>query len=121
MATKVNLKLMPLINVKVSSSNLENKDELLKALSAELASLTGKPEKYIMSILDSNVPMTFSGSNDPCCYIEIKSIGALNPSAMTKSFCDIIEAQIGIPSDRIYISFEDVPASHWGFNRNTFG
>jgi len=29
--------------------------------------------------------------------------------------------KLGIPIDRIYISFEDVPASMWGWNGRTFG
>mgnify|MGYP001171683443 CR=1 FL=1 len=112
---------MPLINVNISSVQIENKLELLKELSAELANLTRKPEKYVMSLLRTEVPMTFGGSDEPCCYIEIKSIGALEPSTMTKSFCNIIESKTGIPADRIYIGFEDIAPSQWGFNRSTFG
>ena len=112
---------MPLINVNISSDQVENKLDLLKELSAELANLTGKPEKYVMSLLKTEVPMTFGGNDDPSCYIEIKSIGSINPLEMTKSFCNIIESKTGIPSDRIYIGFEDIPPSQWGFNRTTFG
>ena len=65
--------------------------------------------------------MLFSGNNDPSCYIEIKSIGSLNPPKMTKLFSDIIEKNLGIPAERIYVGFEDVEASKWGFNRHTFG
>ena len=112
---------MPLINVKVSSSTVSNSDQLLKELSAELANLTKKPEKYVMSLLQTNVPMTFGGSEAPCCYVEIKSIGSLHPSEMTQSFCNIIESRAKIPADRIYINFEDVDPSQWGFNGQTFG
>lgn len=112
---------MPLINVKVASSQIENKTELLKELSEELANQTGKPEKYVMCLLQTEVPMTFGGTDDPCCYVEIKSIGALHPSQMTKSFCKIIESRLGIPSNRIYISFADIVPSQWGYDGQTFG
>ena len=112
---------MPLIHVRVSSEQVANADGLLKELSAELARSTGKPEKYVMSLLQSNVPMTFGGTEKPCCYVEIKSIGALQPERMTQTFCELIESRTGIPANRIYIGFEDIPPRQWGFNGQTFG
>ncbi len=112
---------MPLINLKVSSSKIDNANQLLKDLSKELAGLTKKPERYVMTILQTDVPMLFGGTSDPCCYVEVKSIGALTPSEMSKSLCNLIESKAKIPADRIYISFEDVPPSLWGFNGQTFG
>ena len=112
---------MPLINVKVSSPDITNADELLKDLSTELSNLTGKPEKYVMCVLQTDVPMSFGGSKGPSCFVEIKSIGALRPLEMSKSFCQLIESNTGIPINRIYIHFEDVSPSKWGFNGQTFG
>ena len=111
---------MPLINVRTSLEEISNSDGLLKQLSAEMANLTGKPEKYVMTLLQTNLPMTFSGSNEPSCYIEIKSIGSLKPELMSQSFCKIISSMTKIPSNRIYIGFEDVQANKWGFNGSTF-
>ncbi len=112
---------MPLINVKVSTPKVPNEDLLLKALSSELAILTGKPEKYVMCLLQTNVPMRFGGTDEASCYVEIKSIGALRPPEMTKSICELIGTKVGIPADRVYVSFEDIDASNWGFNGHTFG
>ena len=112
---------MPLINVRVSTSKVSNPDSLLKELSAELAKATGKPEKYVMSLLQTDVPMTFGGTNSPCCYVVIKSIGELNSSQMTKTFCNLIESKTAIPASRIYINFENVTPNKWGFNGQTFG
>ena len=81
----------------------------------------GKPEAYVMTLFEGGVPMTFAGQSDPCAYVEIKSIGALAPAAMTRAFCDLIEDATGIPKARIYIGFDDVDASCWGWNGRTFG
>ena len=62
-----------------------------------------------------------TSSSEPCAYVEIKSIGALKPPAMTSAFCELIESRTGIPASRIYVAFEDVNASSWGWNGNTFG
>ena len=56
-----------------------------------------------------------------CCFLEIKSIGSLSPSDMAKPISDFVYEQMGIPIDKIYISFEDVPASLWAWNGRTFG
>ena len=112
---------MPLINVRTSLPEVADSAALLKELSAALAQQTGKPESYVMTLLETAVPMTFAGSCDPCAYVEVKSIGALKPSAMTKAFCDLISKRTGIPSNRIYIGFDDVKATAWGWNGKTFG
>ena len=50
-----------------------------------------------------------------------KSIGALRPSEMSAALYELISARTGIPPRRIFIGFEDVPASSWGWNGKTFG
>ena len=112
---------MPLINVRTSLPEVADSAALLKELSAALAQQTGKPEAYVMTLLETAVPMTFAGSSAPCAYVEIKSIGALKPPAMTSAFCELIESRTGVPASRIYVAFEDVNASSWGWNGNTFG
>ena len=112
---------MPLINVRTSLPALKDGSALLQELSSELANQTGKPEAYVMTLLETGVPMTFAGNHEPCAYVEVKSIGALRPPAMTAAFCELIQARAGIPANRVYIGFEDVQASCWGWNGNTFG
>ena len=112
---------MPLINVRTSLPDLKDGELLLQELSAALAKLTGKPEAFVMTMLQTGVPMTFAGSAEPCAFVEIKSIGALQPSEMSRTFCDLIEARMGISAKRVYIGFEDVQPSCWGWNGNTFG
>ena len=112
---------MPLINVRTSLQELPDSAALLKELSAALAQQTGKPQSYVITLLDTAMPMTIAGSTEPCAYVEIKSIGALKPPAMTSAFCELIESRTGIPASRIYVAFEDVNASSWGWNGNTFG
>ena len=73
-----------------------------------------------MAKIKDNSDMYF-GDNSPCCFVEIKSIGLINPSGMVKPICDFIYEKMRIPQDKIYIYFEDVPASMWGWNGKTFG
>ena len=110
---------MPYINV-ATTAKVDDKIKLLEEISILIASLTNKSKRFVMAKLDDNCHMYFNNET-PTCYIEIKSIGSLNPSEMAKPLSDFVYEKIGIPIDRIYISFEDVPASLWAWNGRTFG
>ena len=110
---------MPYINVS-TSAKIEDKKKLLEEISILVSSLTNKSKKFVMAKLDDNSEMYFEDES-PCCFLEIKSIGALNPSDMAKPISNFVHHNIGIPIDKIYISFEDVPASMWAWNGRTFG
>ena len=112
---------MPFIQINTSSQSLVENDLLQKEISKMVADLTGKPENYVMTMIQSNSQMTFAGSHEPCCFIKLKSIGSLKPSLMSKSLCELIASKTNIKTNRIYIEFIDVQASNWGFNSTTFG
>ena len=110
---------MPYINVS-TSVNVEDKKELIEEISILVSSLTKKSKRFVMTKLNDNSEMYFEDES-PCCFLEIKSIGSLNPSEMAKPISNFIFEKMGIPIDKIYISFEDVPASMWAWNGRTFG
>ena len=113
---------MPFIQVNTSSKSVvENEYLLQKDISKLVADLTGKPENYVMTLIKLNNRMTFAGSDEPCCFIQVKSIGSLNPSSMSRSLCDLIASKTNINMNRVYIEFIDVKSSNWGFNGSTFG
>ena len=110
---------MPYINVS-TSVKIEDKKKLLEEISILVSSLTNKSKRFVMAKLDDNYEMYFEDES-PCCFLEIKSIGSLNPSEMAKPISEFVYERMGIPIDRTYISFEDVPASFWAWNGRTFG
>ena len=113
---------MPFIQVNTSSKSVvENEYLLQKDISKLVADLTGKPENYVMTLIKLDNRMTFAGSDEPCCFIQVKSIGSLNPSSMSRSLCDLIASKTNININRVYIEFTDVKSSNWGFNGSTFG
>ena len=112
---------MPLIKITLGKISEEREQALLSELSREVAVLTNKPEKYVMVISNSSQNIIFGGSESDSCFVELKSIGAIEPKSMTRSISKVIEKYCSIPVDRIYINFEDVKASNWGWNNSTFG
>ena len=110
---------MPYINVS-TSVKVDDEKKLLEEISILVSSLTNKSKRFVMAKLDDNCEMYFD-DQDPCCFLEIKSIGSLSPSDMAKPISDFVYEKMGIPIDKIYISFEDVSASMWAWNGRTFG
>ena len=119
---------MPLIKVQTSAStDTATAQDLLKSLSAKLSQHLGKPESYVMTSLEGDVPMTFAGTTEPVCYIEVKSIGQMSPAqtkAMSKDFCDTIHQAIAVSHARTYIEFNNATGTAtgamWGWNSSTF-
>ena len=110
---------MPYIHVS-TSAKIEEKKKLIEEISILVSSLTNKSKKFVMAKLDDNSEMYFEDESH-CCFIEIKSIGSLNPSKMAKPISNFVNEKVGIPMNKIYISFEDVSASMWAWNGRTFG
>lgn len=117
---------MPLIKVQtsVAAPPRSEVEVLLKTLSSNLARHLGKPESYVMTMFEPDVAMTFAGTTDPVCYIEIKSVGTMNPTqtrTMSQDFCRTIYETLGVPTSRTYIEFADAKGAMWGWNESTFG
>ncbi len=110
---------MPYINVS-TSAKVNDKEKLLEEISILVSSLTNKSKRFVMAKIDDNCKMYFD-DEAPSCFLEIKSIGSLKPSEMSEPISQFVYEKIGVPKDRIYISFEDVPASLWAWNGRTFG
>ena len=117
---------MPLIQVKssVSKPHSDEVKSLLSKLSENLANHLGKSEAYIMTAFEADVTMSFAGTFDPVCYVEIKSVGNMSSEQtqnMSQDFCTQISKQLNIPTNRIYIEFADAKGYMWGWNETTFG
>ena len=110
---------MPYVNVS-TSARIEDKKKFLEEITTLVSSLTNKSKRFVMAKLDDELEMYFEDKS-PCCFLEIKSIGSLNPPVMAKPISNFVYQKMGIPLDKIYISFEDVPASMWAWNGRTFG
>ena len=110
---------MPFINIS-TSAKIKDKKKLLDEISILISSLTNKSKRFVMAKIEDDSEMFFE-DDTPCCFLEMKSIGSINTSEITKPICEFIYEKIGIPVDKIYIRFEDVSASMWGWNGKTFG
>jgi len=117
---------MPLIQVQTSCdlSDSDMRQSVALRLSKLAAEGIGKPEQYVMASVQDNVTMTMSGTAGACALVTIKSIGGLSKAvnqALTDQISQTLREELAIPLDRIYLTFEELLPSHWGFNGRTFG
>ena len=117
---------MPLIQLETSCdlSDRDKRQAMAKTLSRLAAEGIGKPERYVMAGVRDNVAMTMSGDTGPCALVTVKSIGGLSKTVnqtLAAQISQALERELAISQDRIYLTFEELAPTHWGWNASTFG
>jgi phenylpyruvate tautomerase PptA (4-oxalocrotonate tautomerase family) len=116
---------MPLVRIVTAVSIGSDKkiDELLAKVSLLAASQFGKPERWVMTCLDAPTKMTFAGTTEPCCYVEVKNIGTMSPELteqLSSELCQLLTYYFGVHSSRVYIEFTEAKGHLWGWDGSTF-
>ena len=111
---------MPLLNIS-TNKKIKNEAELLAKCSYFISSLLNKSEKFVMVQLTDSLKIYFAGTDEDCCFIEIKSIGSLTPSEISKPICEFFATELDISTERIYVFFQNVDSTMWAWNNKTFG
>ena len=114
---------MPYLKITASQSiDADKERNLLKAASKAVAAELGKPEQYMMVSAEAPVSMVFAGTDTPCAFLELRGIGLPSSKAgkLSQLLCGLVESHAGIPQDRVYINFADIPPNLWGWNGETF-
>jgi phenylpyruvate tautomerase PptA (4-oxalocrotonate tautomerase family) len=117
---------MPLIELDTSCelAGAGKKQQLVGVLSRVVAEGTGKPEQYVMACVRDKVAMSMSGGAIPCALVTIKAIGGLTKAVnqgLAGTISQLLQKELAIPADRVYITFQELPADHWAWNGKTFG
>ena len=111
---------MPLVQIQAAQ---EIPQKVLSGLSKIAAEFIGKPETYVM-VSATKADLIMGGAEHDAAFVEVKSIGGLRHDVCEKlsaAICDLLEADLQIPADRVYLNFTEVLASQWGFNGALFG
>jgi len=115
---------MPLLKLETTVAIADDKKKaLLASLSKIVAGTTGKPEQYVM-VTVSPAAVLMSGKPGDAAFVDIRSIGGLNDSVnrqLAQKIGALLKESLGVPPDRVYLNFTDIPAGNWGWNGDTFG
>lgn len=114
---------MPLIHLSFSKDiDLTKADALIPTISKIIADCTGKPEQYVMVMLDI-CEMMMSGQRGKSAFATIKSVGGLSLDINEKislNLAELIETKLDVPKNRIYLNFINIERENWGYNGKTF-
>ena len=114
---------MPLIRVTTNQAvSTEAQTAFIRRASAATAAMLGKPESYVLAILNEQPQMLFAGSSEPAAYVELKSLGLPEDSTADYSaqLCSLIVEELGVPAERTYIEFSAPERHMWGWSGQTF-
>jgi len=116
--------IMPYLNIQTNQSlAAEVQEKLMLESSKIVADGLGKSEEFMMVSVKDETPMVFGGAPGPTAFLEIKSVGI--PGNQTKEICrrlcEIIQTVAEIPPERVYVKFNDVQRSMWGWKGDMLG
>jgi phenylpyruvate tautomerase len=90
--------------------------QLLVNSSRAVAKILGKSESGVVIALQTEVPMLFAGSNEPCAYLMLENVKV--PFPRTDEFayklCSFMEESLNIAKSRIYVKFAN-QSGLWGW------
>jgi phenylpyruvate tautomerase len=115
---------MPLLKLETTIALTDDrKTALLASLSKIVAGTIGKPEQYVMVVIGP-AAILMSGKPGDAAFVDIRSIGGLSDDVnrqLAQKIGGLLKESLGVPPDRVYLNFTEVPAGNWGWNGDTFG
>ena len=112
---------MPLLQITTNVS-VADPGNLINTASNLVADMLGKPESYVMVVLNPDQQMAFAGSDEAAAHIKLKSLGL--PESETAHYssllCGFVEQHLGVKPARTYIEFSGPPRHMWGWDGRTF-
>ncbi len=115
---------MPLLKLETTAVLADKqRTALLASLSNLVAEAIGKPETYVMVIINP-AAIQMSGAPGDAAFVDVRSIGGLTRDVnrkLSERACALLHESLGIPVERIYLNFTDVSAGNWGWKGGTFG
>ncbi|MBR5242459.1 MAG: hypothetical protein IKV20_04895 [Clostridia bacterium] len=114
---------MPYIDLKTTAKVTKEKEIALKAAFGKAIELIpGKSERWLMVRLADECKMFLAGDNkDEIAMVEIDIFGSAADAAydaLTERACDILNEELSIKKDKIYVKYREV--DHWGWNGENF-
>ncbi len=113
---------MPFIDARFSTPVSATQEENIKKLLGEAITLIGKSEAYLMVQIQDNCRLYFKGNKDAdSAFFEVKLLGKstkANYEKLTQALCEIAEKELSIPTNRVYVKFEEV--QYWGYDSIIF-
>lgn len=111
-----------MINTKTTVELSDEKKDILAKEYGKAIAVLGKPESYLMLGMEEKADLYFAGKKlEKGAFVQVMLLGSEDSSAcnkMTGRICEILEKELQIPSDCVYITYEGF--KNWGWNGSNF-
>ena len=113
---------MPFINVKTNQKvSAAQADAIKSQLGKAITAIPGKSEGWLMVGIEGEQMLWFKGTDAPAAMVQVSIFGSASSNALgtlTAHITGILNDSLGIPSDRIYVSYAST--NDWGWNGSNF-
>lgn len=111
---------MPVLQLRTSLP-LPEPAALCRRLTALLAALLDKEERWVMVEVEGDRQLTLGGEG-PCALIDLRSVGADPALAarLSAALCDALHELLGIDPERVFLQVHAPEGAMFGWNRQTF-
>ncbi len=117
---------MPYLDFALAKTIGSEQEELLKAEAARIMQrYAGKSENWLYVRIAGGQSLFFQGKRvEQGGVVQIQLVGSLAGSQKKEIITEIgrvLESQLGIPKDQVYIVFTEAKGENWGWNGQAFG
>lgn len=113
---------MPFIDSKVTVKLTEEKKNSVKTRLGQAISILHKSENYLMVGFEDEYDLYMSGNRlEKGAYVSVSLFGNASSDdyeKMTGAICDILQDELSIPGDHVYVTYHGV--NDWGWNGRNF-
>ena len=113
---------MPFIDSKVTVKLTEEKKNSVKTRLGQAISILHKSETYLMVGFEDEYDLYMSGKRlEKGAYVSVSLFGNASSDdyeKMTGAICDILQEELGIPGEHVYVTYHGV--NDWGWNGRNF-
>ena len=114
---------MPYIDLKTTKTVSAESCEMIKsAFGKAIECFPGKSEAYLMVGIEDGAKLWFRGdASSDSAVVDVELLGSVNSAAsenMTVEICNILEKELGISPDRVYVKYKGY--TDWGWNKMNF-
>ncbi len=112
---------MPCLEV-TTNVRVQDQKKLMRSLSDCVCTGLCKAETYMMVIVRDAEAMFFGGNDEPVAHMTLRALG-LKEEQMRKlagELTALMQVELGIESQRVYIVFMDADPGKWAWDGRTF-
>ena len=111
---------MPYIQTRTNCKIDKERELRIKERLGDAIRILGKSEDWLMVEFVPECNLYFKGNSDNLiAYVDVKIYGkSTEYSKMTAAICQILNSELGIRNDHIYVSYGE--CANWGWNGSNF-